>query len=160
DTLLANRAFLCVAGVPTAWRNLPEDFVQRLSAQHPIVMLSLHEDETRAVIATYLGHTVRKDKPVDDRRIYPFLPDSISEIVALSRGNVRSILGLCYRSFELASPQKRTIDAALIKQAALSLEKPVNANSVLDQAVLLLQEAGLSYERDVTWHQGFHNDII
>jgi Cdc6-like AAA superfamily ATPase len=145
EAFVANGNMLVLAGVSEAWDKLPEDFIQRLTP--PIVTLpSLNVKQTQAIIAVYLSSDSERYGFSD---IFPFTEESIVTIVQISRGNIRSIIGLCYRCFEIAFPGKRAISAETVTKAAESLQQLYNRTTVLDEICMLLRAAKCRYERKV-----------
>ena len=155
EALVSNRNMLVVAGVSEAWDQLKPDFVQRLSLP-PVMMPSLDAKQAQAIIAVWLADDPKNFK---ESQIFPFSKDSISEIVKLSRGNLRSIISLCFNCFQLARPKELRISLAIVRKAAQSLEALYSRATVLEEIERYLRASRFSFERRATV-AGDSQDIV
>ena len=146
---------LVVAGVSEAWDQLKPDFVQRLSLP-PVMMPSLDAKQAQAIIAVWLADDPKNFK---ESQIFHFSKDSISEIVKLSRGNLRSIISLCFNCFQLARPKELRISLAIVRKAAQSLEALYSRATVLEEIERYLRASRFSFERRATV-AGDSQDIV
>jgi hypothetical protein len=143
EALVANRNVLVVAGVSAAWDQLTLDFIQRLTPPL-VIMPSLDVKQAQALIAVWL---TKDPESVDVNETFPFTKDGIVEVVKLTRGNVRSIVGLCYNSFELAKPNKMKITPKIVREAAETLEKLYSRATVLTEIEQCLRASKNTFER-------------
>ena len=156
EALVTNRNMLVVAGVSQAWDQLKPDFLQRLTLP-PLIMPSLDVKQAQAIIAVWLAED---PETYDVSQIFPFTRDGIGEIVKLSRGNIRSIISLCYNCFELARPEKAKVTRSIVRKAAESLEKLYSRATVLEEIETYLRAAKCPYEKRVTLVQDSQDIVV
>jgi Cdc6-like AAA superfamily ATPase len=155
ESLLSNRNMLVVAGVSQAWDQLTPDFIQRFTIP-TLIMPTLEVDQARAVIAVWLGADLINVNGYD---IFPFTGEGVSEIVKVTRGNVRAVLGTCYNCFEIASPTSALIGLDVVSQASKMLETIFSRSTVIEEIEKYLLGYGCLYERH-TLLAGRYQDII
>ncbi|HAC62851.1 MAG TPA: hypothetical protein DCF68_04770 [Cyanothece sp. UBA12306] len=153
ELFVREQSVLCLAGVTDAWDELPKDFLDRLTLP-PIELPSLSLEQTLNLIKIYLDFVKKyisssvsiEFKPYTcETEIYPYTKAAVREIVRISHGNIRSILRLCYRTFEESAPSNSIITPEDVKKVSRSLKEYFDEKTVLEEIKTFLREANLSF---------------
>jgi hypothetical protein len=158
---LANNAggLLCLAGTTKAWDEFPGDFLERLSAP-PFKMPNITTEQIFNLVTIYLHPGQMNSRYHAETDIYPFNEAAIREISKIARGNIRSILSLCNRSFEEAAKQQELVTPKLVQEAAIQLKQRFDRTDILMQAKMTIKSLGLDCTQEFTIDGNTRVDLV
>jgi hypothetical protein len=149
------QALLALAGAPDGWEALPQDFPGRLTRFVDLPTLSL--ETAFALLHVYQSAPAGEDFVANEESgavdVFPYSPSAVREIVRISRGNMRGILRLAYRTYVESAPSKSTtgqeLDASDVATASRHVDEYFDTDTIADSVQAQLRERGLAFERDV-----------
>lgn len=159
EIIIRNGGLLVISAVTKAWDAMTVDFIQRLSMP-PLVMPQLEKEGGLNLVKVYVSKTKEFSPYSKEEEIFPFSEEAVGEMVNITNGNVRSMLQLGYRSFELASEKQEQIEAHHVQRAIQMVDMVYERDAILSKIKAMLTDRGIDYLEHPPLSSGYRPDLV